>query len=114
MLLIIGFASAGILTMAIALTSGLPWVGAALIVGAALGASLVDGGGNVPFLRAVRPFERAEMTTVFMTYRNASQFGPPGIYAFLLRSYELPAVFLAGGIMTLSMAALSGFIHRRM
>jgi len=26
----------------------------------------------------------------------------------------LPAVFLAGGIMTLSMAALSGFIHRRM
>ena len=114
MLLIIGFASAGILTMAIALTSGLPWVGAALIVGAALGASLVDGGGNVPFLRAVRPFERAEMPTVFMTYRNASQFGPPGIYAFLLRSYELPAVFLAGGIMTLSMAALSGFIHRRM
>ncbi len=114
LLLILGYASAGILTMAIAATSGLPWVGAALIVGAALGASLVDGAGNVPFLRAVRPFERAEMTTVFMTYRNASQFGPPGVYSFLLQTFELPAVFLAGGFMTLSMAALSGYIHRRM
>jgi ACDE family multidrug resistance protein len=113
-LMIAGYTGAGLTTMAIALTTGLPWVGAGLIVGAALMASLVDGAGNVPFLRAVRPFERAEMTTVFMTFRNASQFGPPGLYAFLLRTWELPAVFLAGGLMTLSMAALSGFIHRRM
>jgi hypothetical protein len=74
----------------------------------------VDGGGNVPFLRAVRPLERAEMTTVYMTYRNASQLGPPGIYAFLLLTFELPAVFVAGGALTVAMALLARYIPRRM
>jgi hypothetical protein len=100
--------------MAVAAMSDAPWFGIALIIGAALGASGVDGGGNVPFLRAVRPLERAEMTTVYMTYRNASQLGPPGVYALLLRMFELPAVFVAGGAMTLAMALLSRYIPRRM
>jgi MFS family permease len=113
-LLVASYGFAGILTMAVAAMSDMPWLGIALIVGAALGASGVDGGGNVAFLRAVRPLERAEMTTVYMTYRNASQLGPPGIYAFLLRSFELPAVFIAGGAMTLAMAWLSRYIPRRM
>lgn len=113
-LLIAGYGVAGIATMAIAAAAGAPWLGIALIIGAAVGASAVDGGGNVPFLRAVRPLERAEMTTVYMTYRNASQLGPPGFYAFLLRAFELPAVFLAGGAITLAMALLSRYIPRRM
>jgi len=113
-LLVASYGFAGILTMAVAAMSDMPWLGIVLIVGAALGASGVDGGGNVPFLRAVRPLERAEMTTVYMTYRNASQLGPPAIYAFLLRTFELPAVFIASGAMTLAMAWLSRYIPRRM
>lgn len=113
-LLVASYGLAGLLTMAVAAASNAPWLGIALIVGAALGASGVDGGGNVPFLRAVRPLERAEMTTVYMTYRNASQLGPPGIYAFLLRTFELPAVFVAGGALTVAMALLARYIPRRM
>ena len=55
-------------------------VAAAIITGA------IDGAGNVPFLRAVHPMERAEMTTVFATYRDVSQLGPPGIFALLAQS----------------------------
>ena len=113
-MLLVGYAVGGVDPVAGAAVAGAPWLAAALLVGAALGASIVDGAGNVPFLRAVRPLERAEMTTVFMTYRNAAQFGPPGIFAALLRVFELPAVFIAGGAAMLVMARLARHIPRRM
>ena len=113
-LLIVGYAAGGAVTIAVAAVADAPWLGAVLLVGAALGASVVDGAGNVPFLRAVRPLERAEMTTVFMTYRNAAQFAPPGIFAALLRVFDLPAVFIAGGGAMLVMARLAHYIPRRM
>ena len=59
-----GYAVTGLITIGIGIAAGHPWIAAALIVAAALGISITDGAGNMPFLRAVHPHERAEMTAV--------------------------------------------------
>jgi len=51
-----------------------PAIAPVLLVGAAFGASIIDGPGNIPFLRATRPHERPAMAGIYMTYRDVSQF----------------------------------------
>jgi hypothetical protein len=62
----------------------------------------------VPFLRAVRVHERAEMTAVYRTYLDASELLPPLAYLFLFliggyaAAFAGLAVLLGGiGVMTL-------------
>lgn len=112
-LLVGGYAMGGLATIAVAAVAGMPWAGAGMLLLAAIGTGAIDGVGNVPFLRAVRPLERPEMTTVFATYRDAAQLLPPGIFSVVLKLFELPAVFVVGGATLLSMTYYARFIPRR-
>jgi hypothetical protein len=85
-----------------------------LICLAAFSATVIDGAGNVPFLRAVRHYERAAMTSVFMTFRHVGSLVMPGVLALVLWVLPLPFVFVVGGFMTLVMAGLSRFLPRRL
>jgi len=75
--------------------------------------SILAGAGNLPFLRAVHPYERAEMTTVFASFRDVAQLGPPVVCALLLSLFNLSAVFVAAGLMMLASSLLSRRIPRR-
>ena len=86
----------------------LPAVAGAAMVGAAFFVAMIDGLGPVPFLRAVRVHERAEMTAVYRTYLDASELLPPLVYFFLFqvggyrRRLRRLAALLAGiGALTL-------------
>src|SRR3546814_7373392 len=92
-----GYLLGSVSTFLVAAASGHPWIGGALIVCAALGMSAIDAGGNMLFLFSVRRHERAEMTTVYSTYRDVADIVPPGLFSVLLRVFELPAVFVVGG-----------------
>ncbi len=92
---------------------GSPWMGFGLLLCAAIVASIIDGAGNMLFLRAVHPHERAEMTSVFVTFRDCAQTVPPGIFSLILRVFPLPAVFVAGGLAMLAMARLARHIPKR-
>jgi len=81
---------------------------------AAFSATVIDGAGNVPFLRAVHYYERAAMTSVFMTFRHVGALVVPGVLAVVLCVLPLAFVFAVGGTMTLVMAGLSRHIPRRM
>lgn len=70
--------------------------------------------GDVPFLRAVHPHERPEMTTVYNTFRGVSQTAPPGVFAIPLKAFELPAVFLAGGAAMAGLAWFCKYLPRRL
>ena len=99
---------------AAAALADLPMTGVAVLVVAVFTASVIDGAGNVPFLRSVRVWERPEMTGVFTTYRQMAQFAPPGFFAILLKMFELPAVFVASGIGMLILAGFTRYLPRRM
>ncbi len=85
-----------------------------MLVLAAFGTEMLDGAGNLLFLRAVHAHERAEMTTVFVSYRDVAQLGPPVAFSILLSMFALPSVFIAGGAMMLAAAALARHIPRRL
>ncbi|GHD46151.1 MFS transporter [Thalassobaculum fulvum] len=109
-----GYLLASVATFLVAASMGQPWIGIVLIVCAALGMSAIDAGGNMLFLFAVRRHERSEMTTVYSTYRDVADIVPPGLFSVLLRVFELPAVFVVGGAVTLGLALLARRIHPRL
>src|SRR5207237_1665590 len=92
-LLVAGYAATGAVSLAAALAMGVPWLGAAILMLAALAAETIDGAGNTLYLRAVHAHERGAMTAVFASYRDVAQLAPPAVFAVLLSSFELPAVF---------------------
>ncbi len=104
-LLGLGFLTTDIITMCVAAMAA-PWAAVGLLLLAAACASTLDAVGNALFLRAARPLERAEMASVFFTYREAAQLIPPGVLGALLSFFTLPAVFVASGA---GMAALTWF-----
>ena len=113
-MLAVGYGATAALTGAAGAIAGEPLLGASLLVAAALAASVIDGVGNATFLRAVRPLERAEMTTAFNTFRHVAQIVTPGMFVVLLETFDLAQVFLAGGAFMAAMAILSFYIPRRM
>jgi MFS transporter, ACDE family, multidrug resistance protein len=113
-LLAVGYGITGLMTVATAAAFHVPWLGAAALVLAGLGAEMIDGAGNLLFLRAVRSYERSEMTTVFVSYRDVAQLGPPLVCAALLSVFALPSVFAAAGVMMVGSAVLTRYIPHRL
>ncbi len=104
----LGYGLAGLFTLIAAGMFSLPLFGAVFLVAAAASTSIIDSSGNVSFLRAVRPRERSEMTTVYGTYRDMSRLTFPGIYSMILAIFPLPAVFLVGGGIMIILSRCAG------
>lgn len=113
-LLIRGFAVSGICTASVGVFADVPALAVTLLLAASLAMVALDAIGNMPFMLAVRPGERAEMTTVYSTYRDAAEILPPGVFSAVLKLFELPAVFIAGGLAMFAAAWLSRRLHPRL
>lgn len=113
-ILTVGFGVSGLATLLAAVLAGMPWVALGLLVAAAFLMVMLDSVGNMPFLLAVHRHERAEMTSVYSTYRDVADMVPPGVYALLLLVFKLPIVFVTGGLMMVTMAALARAVHPRL
>lgn len=89
------FAGIGAGSLAAGLTDPMwPWVAGGFLVFATLFAAALDGIGGVPFLRAVRSYERTQMASVYRTYLDASELVPPLVYTVLLIWFDLQAIFI--------------------
>jgi MFS family permease len=77
-----------------------------LLIGAVAGSSL-DGVGGIPFLRAVRARERAEMAGVYRTFIDMSELLPTMVFSVVLLLLPLGAVFVVLGLWLLVVTALS-------
>lgn len=111
--LVLGFLMTAATTALAGLTMDWPLLGACLLVSAAFAASIMDGPGNVPFLRAVHAYERAEMTSVFSTYRETGKLAMPAFCSMLLLVFPLSAVFVASGGTMLILAQFSRYLPKR-
>ncbi len=75
-----------------------PWITALLLLFGINFAVALDAIGNVPYLRAVRSYERAEMTAVYRTNLDLSDLLPAFVYSIILGFTGLGGVFVALGI----------------
>jgi hypothetical protein len=113
-MLLVGYAICGLCTVLVApLASQNAHAAAGMLLAAALAMSVIDGMGNVTFLRAVRPHQRTRMTPIFTTYRDVGQIAAAGVFAVLLLFLPLPAVFVVAGSVLFGGAALCRHLPRR-
>ncbi len=84
-----------------------PWIAGGFLVFASLFAAALDGLGGIPFMRAVRSYERAQMTSVYRTYLDASELVPPLVYTVLLVWFDLRAIFIVLGLAQLAVAVVA-------
>ncbi|MCG8593025.1 MAG: MFS transporter [Kiloniellales bacterium] len=91
-----------------------PYAVAGLFLAGALGCAALDALGNIPFIRAVRPHERPQMTTVFRTYLDAAELITPTLCALVLTLADLRTMFFVFGLFVLSFALWPRFLPRRL
>jgi len=107
-----GFVATSALTILVYANTAEPVIASVLLIFCALGATILDGIGNVLFYRAVRSRERSQMTAVFVTYRDTSQLATPGLYAILLNFFAFPIVFSSAALWMLIAAGFCRYIPR--
>ena len=107
----VGFGVAGLCFVAALLTA--PWPTAAIgwLVLGGFFLVLLDLCGGLPFLMAVRPAERTEMSAVYSTFRDLAAVATPGLAWLVLQVAPLSVVFGVGGVLLLSAWWVSGFVH---
>jgi len=70
--------------------------------------------GGLPFLMAVKPSERTEMSAVYSSFRDVSGIVTPGVAWLLLLALPLPAIFAAAGVGLGSAFLIAGRLHPRL
>ena len=78
----------------------LPLLAGLFLLGGALFAIALDALGSTAFLRAVRAYERPQMSAVYRTYLDFSELLPPLVYSVVLAFFGLGAVFATLGVFT--------------
>lgn len=113
-LYVIGFYGCGCLSLAAYTLADRPVLCALTIMLAGVMSNLPDGASHIPFYRATRRRERAEMAGVYATHRDTGQLLPPIAFSFLLTFFALPAVFAGIGVMMFTASYFCRHLPRRM
>jgi ACDE family multidrug resistance protein len=112
--LFIGYAMGGFFLIFAALAWILmPFAAPVFLFGAAFCGSVIDGVGNVPFMRATRPHERTSMTGIYMTYRDLAQFAPIALFTLILSFSQFSSALIAIAVVFFFGAYLALLIHPR-
>ena len=69
---------------------------------------------GLPFLMAVKPSERTEMSAVYSSYRDVSGILTPGVAWLVLLVSPVAGIFAAGGLALAAAAALATTLHPRL
>ncbi len=110
----VGFLAAAILFSLATLWSGLPWVAVLCLMCGSFFLILLDVSAGLPFLLAVRPSERTEMSAVYSIYRDISGIITPGAAWLVLLFSPISGIFVAAGASLFAAWALAGRLHPRL
>jgi len=72
---------------------------------------LLDACGALPFMMAVKPSERTEMSAVYSSFRDVSGIVSPGLAWLVLQLAPVPAIFAVGACALLVVGHLAGRLH---
>jgi MFS family permease len=113
-IIIFGLLLCGVMNIVGGFIGSDPVLIALVFFAAAGGSAILDALGNIPFLRAVHAYERAEMTSVFRTYIEMSQLLPQAIYTAALVFFPLQSVFLILGAFMFFTAWYARYLPKRL
>jgi MFS transporter, ACDE family, multidrug resistance protein len=108
------FGLCGGLFLIAAFVSPYPWLTVLACMGASILLVLLDVVGGLPFLMAVKPSERTEMSAVYSSFRDVSGIMTPGFAWLVLLVAPLPGIFAATGAGLLGAYAVAGRLHPRL
>ncbi|MFM2390484.1 MAG: hypothetical protein RLZZ437_2039 [Pseudomonadota bacterium] len=110
----LAFAACGVGMLAAAIVSPWPWATVLVLMASSAFLVTLDVVGGLPFLMAVKPSERTEMSAVYSSFRDVSGIVTPGVAFLVLLVAPLPAIFAAAaGGMALAWA-VAGKLHPRL
>jgi len=90
-----------------------PW-GLVFWITGASGGVLLDVLGNIPFMRSVKAHERVAMTTVFSTWREASELLTPLLVSAVLVVFPFHVFFFVLALMHFSSAIATSYLPKRL
>ncbi|WP_435257806.1 MFS transporter [Thioclava sp. FR2] len=108
------FAACSALFLAAALVSPLPWLTVAACMAASVLLVTLDVVGGLPFLMAVKPSERTEMSAVYSSFRDVSGILTPGAAWMVLLIAPLPGIFAAAAAAMGACWYIAGRLHPRL
>jgi MFS family permease len=100
--------------LAAALLSPMPWLTVASCMVASALLVTLDVVGGLPFLMAVKPSERTEMSAVYSSFRDVSGILTPGAAWMVLLVAPLPGIFVAASAAMAACWVVAGRLHPRL
>jgi len=107
----IGFFACGTTFVLATLAASQPYAALGILFIGSIFLILLDIAGGLPFLLAVKPSERTEMSAVYSSFRDVSGIATPGIAWLVLLAFPLSGVFAAIGVTLFAAWALAGKQH---
>jgi ACDE family multidrug resistance protein len=92
---------------------GFPLFAVACLMSGSFFLILLDVCGGLPFLLAVKPSERTEMSAIYSSFRDVSGIVTPAAAWLVLLAAPISGVFVAGGVALISTWALANKLHPR-
>ncbi|MBM1220009.1 MFS transporter [Ponticoccus sp. SC2-23] len=109
-----GFLMSGLLFALAGLEGDFPVIAVALLMVGSLFLILLDVSAGLPFLLAVKPSERTEMSAIYSSFRDVSGILTPGAAWVILLVAPLSGVFVASGAALLGAWGLARTLHPRL
>lgn len=109
-----GFAMSGLLFLVAGVPHGVPQLAVLCLMCGSFFLVLLDVAGGLPFLLAVKPSERIEMSAIYSSYRDVSGILTPGVAWLVLLASPISGVFIAGGMGLVFAWNLAGKLHPRL
>ena len=106
-----GFLASAILFILAYITAGIPIFAVAALMCGSFFLILLDVSAGLPFLLAVKPSERTEMSAIYSSYRDVSGILTPGAAWIVLLFAPLNGVFALSGIALFGAWSLAGLLH---
>lgn len=109
-----GFVMSGLLFVFAGAPLGTPEMTVAMLMVGSIFLILLDVSAGLPFLLAVKPSERTEMSAIYSSFRDVSGIVTPGAAWLVLLVAPLSGIFTAGGAGLLGTWVLARKLHPRL
>ena len=91
-----GFLMSGLLFLLAGVVQNIPMIAVACLMAGSFFLILLDVSAGLPFLLAVKPSERTEMSAIYASYRDVSGIVTPGVAWLVLLVSPIAGIFIAG------------------